>query len=174
MKKIRNIVCLFVAMLLVGTLNVNAMSKDELKAKLTKAYTINGATVQATSDQKVEIERYLSQNDVSESDADYIASKIDEAIAIIERGNANSFEKLTKAEKNEIKALLTEVSNNTSVKVTAVKNGVKVYNLDGTVFTVVTVPKVKYTDTYMIIALAGVVSIIGIFVIARKMKKANA
>ena len=174
MKKIRNIVCLFVAMLLVGTLNVNAMSKDELKAKLTKAYTINGATFQATSDQKVEIERYLSQNDVSESDADYIASKIDEAIAIIERGNANSFEKLTKAEKNEIKALLTEVSNNTSVKVTAVKNGVKVYNLDGTVFTVVTVPKVKYTDTYMIIALAGVVSIIGIFVIARKMKKANA
>lgn len=174
MKKIRNIVCLFVAMLLVGTLNVNAMSKDELKAKLTKAYTINGATFQATSDQKVEIERYLSQNDVSESDADYIASKIDEAIAIIERGNANSFEKLTKAEKNEIKALLTEVSNNTSVKVTAVKNGVKVYNLDGTVFTVVTAPKVKYTDTYMIIALAGVVSIIGIFVIARKMKKANA
>ena len=174
MKKIRNIVCLFIAMLLVGTLNVNAMSKDELKAKLTKAYTINGATFQATSDQKVEIERYLSQNDVSESDADYIASKIDEAIAIIERGNANSFEKLTKAEKNEIKALLTEVSNNTSVKVTAVKNGVKVYNLDGTVFTVVTAPKVKYTDTYMIIALAGVVSIIGIFVIARKMKKANA
>ena len=174
MKKIRNIVCLFVAMLLVGTLNVNAMSKDELKAKLTKAYTINGATFQATSDQKVEIERYLSQNDVSESDADYIASKIDEAIAIIERGNANSFEKLTKAEKNEIKALLKEVSNNTSVKVTAVKNGVKVYNLDGTVFTVVTAPKVKYTDTYMIIALAGVVSIIGIFVIARKMKKANA
>ena len=104
MKKIRNIVCLFIAMLLVGTLNVNAMSKDELKAKLTKAYTINGATFQATSDQKVEIERYLSQNDVSESDADYIASKIDEAIAIIERGNANSFEKLTKAEKNEIKA----------------------------------------------------------------------
>ncbi len=174
MKKIRNIVCLFVAMLLVGTLNVNAMSKDELKAKLTKAYTINGATFQATSDQKVEIERYLSQNNVSESDADYIASKIDEAVAIIERGNANSFEKLTKAEKNEIKALLTEVSNNTSVKVTAVKNGVKVYNLDGTVFTVVTASKVKYTDTYMIIALAGVVSIIGIAVIARKMKKANA
>ena len=85
-----------------------------------------------------------------------------------------NFEKLTKAEKNEIKALLTEVSNNTSVKVTAVKNGVKVYNLDGTVFTVVTASKVKYTDTYMIIALAGVVSIIGIAVIARKMKKANA
>ena len=174
MKKIRNIVCLFVAMLLVGTLNVNAMSKDELKAKLTKAYTINGATFQATSDQKVEIERYLSQNNVSESDADYIASKIDEAVAIIERGDATSFEKLTKAEKNEIKALLTEVSNNTSVKVTAVKNGVKVYNLDGTVFTVVTASKVKYTDTYMIITLAGVVSIIGIAVIARKMKKANA
>ena len=174
MKKIRNIVCLFVAMLLVGTLNVNAMSKDELKAKLTKAYTINGATFQATCDQKAQIKRYLSQNDVSESDADYIASKIDEAIAIIERGNANSFEKLTKAEKNEIKALLKEVSNNTSVKVTAVKNGVKVYNLDGTVFTVATAYKVKYTDTYMIIALAGVVSIIGIAVIARKMKKANA
>ena len=144
MKKIRNIVCLFVAMLLVGTLNVNAMSKDELKAKLTKAYTINGTTFQATSDQKVEIERYLSQNNVSESDADYIASKIDEAVAIIERGDATSFEKLTKAEKNEIKALLTEVSNNTSVKVTAVKNGVKVYNLDGTVFTVATASKVKY------------------------------
>ena len=96
MKKIRNIVCLFVAMLLVGTLNVNAMSKDELKAKLTKAYTINGATFQATSDQKVEIERYLSQNNVSESDADYIASKIDEAVAIIERGDATSFEMKSK------------------------------------------------------------------------------
>lgn len=182
MRKLKNLFLVGVlACLMVGVTNVNAMSKDELEAKLTKTYEINGVSVGADSSAKVEIERYLQQNDVSEKDCDYIAGKFDEALAIIENGNATKFDELTKSEKDQIKALIAEVSQNTEVKVTVLKGGkVIVYNLDGTKFSEITKSDikyntdVKYTNDENVVLLAGAVSIIGLFVIARKIKKANA
>ena len=44
MKRLRNILCLVLFVCLFSVVNVNAMSKEELKNKITKTYTINGAT----------------------------------------------------------------------------------------------------------------------------------
>lgn len=182
MKRLKSLFLVGVlACLMLGVTNVNAMTKDELEAKLTKTYEINGVSVSADSSAKVEIERYLQQNDVSEKDCDYIAEKFDEALAIIEKGNATTLDALTTSEKNQIKALITEVSQNTEVKVTVLKGGkIIVYNLDGSKFSEITKEDikyntdVKYTNNENIVLLAGAVSIIGIFIIARKIKKADA
>ena len=60
------------------------MSEAELKAKLTATYTIGNDKYAIGNDIKVLAERYLDQYEVSETDCDYIAKKIDEAVKDIE------------------------------------------------------------------------------------------
>ena len=149
--------------------NVSAMSESELQAKLTKEYTINGATFKLDSSYVTQLERYLKENEISESDADYIASKIDEAVKIVEAGKATTIKELTKSEKDKLKALAADVSDKTEVKVTVEKGAVvTVYNTDGTVFTKVSDP-IKYTNdnTVAIIAL-GALAVLGGIVLVKK------
>ena len=65
--------------LLVGT-NVSAMTKQDLKAKLTDTYTVGGKQVSAPANIVTEIERYLNKYDLSSKDCDYISKKFDEAL----------------------------------------------------------------------------------------------
>lgn len=149
--------------------NVSAMSESELQAKLTKEYTINGATFKLEDSYVAQLERYLKENEISESDADYIASKIDEAVKIVEAGKATTIKELTKSEKDKLKALAADVSDKTEVKVTVEKGAVvTVYNTDGTVFTKVSDP-IKYTNdnTVAIIAL-GALAVLGGIVLVKK------
>lgn len=140
--------------------NVSAMSENELKAKLTKEYTINGATFKLDDSYVAQLERYLKENEISEKDADYIASKIDEAVKIVEAGNATSIKELTKSEKDKLKALAADVSEKTEVKITIAKGGViTVYNTDGTVFTKITDP-IKYTNDNTGIIVASIAFIV--------------
>ena len=156
--------------LMMSITNVSAMTKDELKTKLTKEYTINGATFKASASDIAQIERYLEQNNISEADADKISAKVDEAVSIIEAGNATKLEELTTTEKDKLVAL-SDISNTTSVKVTVNKGVITVYNVDGTEFTKIT-DMIKQTGAnYTIVIIAGVISILGFLVIANKMKK---
>ena len=149
--------------LMMSITNVSAMTKDELKTKLTKEYTINGATFKASASDIAQIERYLEQNNIS--------AKVDEAVSIIEAGNATKLEELTTTEKDKLVALLSDISNTTSVKVTVNKGVITVYNVDGTEFTKIT-DMIKQTGAnYTIVIIAGVISILGFLVIANKMKK---
>ncbi len=160
-----------VATLFMSVTNVSAMTKDELKTKLTKEYTINGATFKASASDVAQIERYLEQNDISEADADKIAAKVDEAVSVIEAGNATKLEDLTQSEKDSLVQLISDISNTTSVKVTVNKGVITVYNIDGTEFTKIT-DMIKQTGAnYTIVIIAGVISILGFLVIANKMKE---
>lgn len=166
MKKLFLMVIGVVALL---STNVNAMSESELQAKLTKEYTINGASFKLDSSYVTQLERYLKENEISESDADYIASKIDEAVKIVEAGKATTIKELTKSEKDKLKALAADVSDKTEVKVTVEKGAVvTVYNTDGTVFTKVS-DLIKYTNdnTVAIIAL-GALAVLGGIVLVKK------
>lgn len=149
--------------------NVSAMSESELKAKLTKEYTINGETFKLDASYVTQLERYLKENEISESDADYIASKIDEAVKIVEAGKATTIKELTKSEKDKLKALAADVSEKTDVKVTIAKGAVvTVYNTDGTVFTKVSDP-IKYTNDNTAIIIASVaLAVIGGAVLVKK------
>lgn len=172
MKKI--IYVLLGSVLLLGTTNVSALTKDDLKDKLTDIYEVNGVKFRATESQIAEIERYLEKNDLSDADATYIATKFDEAVAIIRKGNATSLDELTQAEKEQIIALINDVANKTSVKLTVSKGVITVYNLDGTVFTKVD-DVVKYTDSSnVLVTVASTITVAGLAVITLKLKKENA
>lgn len=148
MKKLFLMVIGVVALL---STNVDAMTEKELQQKLTKEYTINGVSFKLDSSYVSQVERYLNENEVSSSDADYISKKVDEVVKVIEAGNAKDIKSLSKSEKDKLKSIASEVSSNTDVKVTVAKGGeVTVYNTDGTVFTKVSEP-IKYTDNNTLI-----------------------
>ena len=169
MKKI--FLAIIATVLFISATSVDAMTKDELKNKLTASYTVNGATIKVNGSQAALIERYLQQNNISSSDADYIAQKHDEALAVMEAGNARSLSELTKSEKNRIIAIINDVSNKTAVKIRISKGNVlTIYNTDGSVFTVIS-NVIKYTDNSGIFVVAGAISLVGMFLFMKKLAK---
>lgn len=178
MKNMKKVLFLFVAVLLT-TVSVNAMSKDELKDKLTKSYTINGVTYKLEAGNANMVKTYLEQNEVSEADCDYIASQVDKAVEIVKKANVTDLSKLSTSSKNELKALVNNVGANTKVPV-SIKNGklfVGYVNEPEKAFfndKVNVKTDVKYTNGNLVITIASVVAVIGIATIAVKAKKQNA
>lgn len=178
MKNMKKVLFLFVAVLLT-TVSVNAMSKDELKDKLTKSYTINGVTYKLEAGNANMVKTYLEQNEVSEADCDYIASQVDKAVEIVKNANVTDLSKLSTSSKNELKALVNNVGANTKVPV-SIKNGklfVGYVNEPEKAFfndKVNVKTDVKYTNGNLVITIASVVAVIGIATIAVKVKKQNA
>ena len=178
MKNIRKVLFLFVAVLLT-TVNVNAMSKSELETKLTKSYTVNGTTFKLSTGDANKVKSYLEQNEISETDCDYIAAQLDKAIEIVENSGVKDLSKLSTSSKNEIKALVNNVGANTAVPV-SIKNGnlfvgyvdeptKAFYNDKVNVKT-----DVKYTSGNIVLTVAASIAVIGIVAIAAKAKKQNA
>ena len=104
MKNIRKVLFLFVAVLLT-TVNVNAMSKSELETKLTKSYTVNGTTFKLSTGDANKVKSYLEQNEISETDCDYIAAQLDKAIEIVENSGVKDLSKLSSSSKNPIASI---------------------------------------------------------------------
>ena len=168
----KSIILVLAAFMLFIT-GVSAMSESELEAKLTAAYTINGTTFQVNAAQKSQIHEYLAKNDISESDCDYIASQVDEAIKVIDDSNVTSLKDLSQSYRNKLSTIASNISKNTAVKVTLSSNGtLTVYNTDGTVFTTISTV-IKNTSELGILYIAGAISILGALYFANKVKKAN-
>lgn len=90
-----------------------------------------------TDGAKVLAERYLNQNPVSSTDADYIAGKIDEAVAAMRNSGVSDFSDLSKLPaslKATLKQLVQDIAANTSVKATVINGRVIIYNADGSKF----------------------------------------
>lgn len=169
-------VIVFLAALCVGLVSVSAMSESELKEKMTQSYAVNGVTFQATSTQKNLIEQYLNQYEVSSADADYIASKLDEAFNILRASGKTSFYDLSKSDKNRIVALGSDVTANTSVHVVVTKHDLIVY-VPGTNDVFYKTPvypnsngDIRQTSTGLTVAACGLVSIAGIAVALKRAK----
>ena len=168
----------FLVALFIGLVSVSAMTESELEEKLTKKYTVNGVVWEATDSQKVLCKRYLDQYEVSSKDADYISDKFDEAMAIIKASGVTNLYKLSRADKDKIIALVADVSANTSVKASITKGTLVVYVPGSSdVFAKEQIfPKngaVVQTSDNVTIAVAGLVSVLGIAIALRKIR-ANA
>ena len=97
------VVTLLVVMLmgaLVGT--VNAATESELLDYLSKEFTVAGEKVSISEADKVKIERYLNDNEVTAEQADSIIAKVDEVIAIMDEAGETDLTKLSQADKNKI------------------------------------------------------------------------
>ena len=99
MKKTLTIALLAIITIMALATGVNAATSstlaDELYAK--------GSKYGMTSADKVKIERYLKENPVTDAQANEILTKADEAIAVMEKAGVTNYDKLTKAQKNEVK-----------------------------------------------------------------------
>lgn len=123
--------------LLIGTVNVKAVTESELKTKLLNGFEVAGEVVKPTDAQKNEIERYLNKYDISESDATTISNKIDEIVSLAKADGAKNFTELSSSSKSKIVSIVAEISNQTSVKASLTNDGaLTIYESDGkTVFT---------------------------------------
>lgn len=168
----------FASFMLIAVIHVNAMSESELLTKFTSSYDINGYKFHLSESDKVLVKRYLDENEVSAKDADYIAGKIDEAIKILRDSGVTDLSNLSKlpsSTKSKLKALVTDIASNTSVKATVNKGAVVIYNKDGSVFAEMTkLVKDTGSNMYVIPALAILIVAAGAFVIVRKPKELNA
>ena len=168
-------VMVFLATLCVGLVSVSAMSESELKTKLTQSYKVNGVTFKATSSQSTLIERYLDTYEVSSSDADYIAKKLDAAMEVLRASGKTSFYDLSKADKDKIIGFVSDVSANTSVKAIISKENLIIY-VPGTNDVFYKTPvhpingDIRQTSAGLTVATAGLISMIGIAVALKKVK----
>ena len=96
---------------------------DELYAKA-KKYGM-------TSADKVKVERYLSENTVTDEQANAIVAKADEAIAVMEAAGTTDYSKLTDAQKDQVKSIANSAADIIDVKLVFKKNTVEIYNNAG-------------------------------------------
>lgn len=140
---------------------VNATTSAELADKL----FAKGEKYGMTSSDKVKIERYLSEYPVTDAQANEILTKADEAIAIMEKAGVTNYDKLTTAQKDEIKAIAKDVAEKVDVQLVFKKGHVEIYK-DGKLIETVTETNGKLAYTGNNINVVLVVSIIAIIALA--------
>lgn len=96
---------------------------DELYSK--------GSKYGMTSADKVKIERYLSENTVTDEQANSIVAKADEAIAVMEAAGTTDYSKLTDAQKDKLKSIANSAAAIIDVKLVFKKNTVEIYDNAG-------------------------------------------
>lgn len=177
MKKIGLLIA--VICVLFGLTNVSAMTESDLKAKFMQKVELKNGTYSLSDGERKLIEDYLNKYDVSEADADFIAARVDKAIEIMKSEGHADFKKYSKASKEALKALVVEISNNTSVKATVTKDSVVVYKPDGSgeVFAEIT-DLVKQTgfgasSLALITCISVFIVAVGSFFIVRQVKTSN-
>lgn len=88
------------------TMTAQAYTNDNVIAYITKAHTVNGRTVQLSAKQRQSLTQYLQNNPVTDSEADEIIAKLDEAKAKIDNSGATNLSQLDQSIKAEVVSLV--------------------------------------------------------------------
>ena len=118
-----------------------------------------------TSADKVKIERFLSENPVTDAEADAILAKADEAIAIVEESGVTDLSKLTTAQKNQLKEIAKSAAEIVNVTLVFKTSSVEIYK-DGKLIETVTANNGKLAYTGNNLNMILVVSTISIIALA--------
>ena len=140
---------------------VFATTSDELGSKL----YAKGKKYGMTSADKVKIERFLSENPVTDAEADAILAKADEAIAIVEESGVTDLSKLTTAQKNQLKEIAKSAAEIVNVTLVFKTSSVEIYK-DGKLIEAVTANNGKLAYTGNNLNMILVVSTISIIALA--------
>lgn len=174
MKKTLTISLLAIITIMALATGVNAATSstlaDELYAK--------GSKYGMTSADKVKIERYLKENPVTDAQANEILTKADEAIAVMEKAGVTNYDKLTKAQKNEVKSIATEAAKIVDLKLVFNKKSVAIYNKDGKLVETVsnTNGKLAYTGNVVnvVVLATTVVALVAVSAVVARKRIVNA
>ena len=127
MKKTLIISILISIILMLGGSVVNATTSatlaDDLYAK--------GEKYGMTTADKVKIERYLSENTVTDEQANKIMAKADEAVAVMEKAGVTRYNKLTNAQASELKTIAKEAADVIDAKLVFKSGSVEIYDANG-------------------------------------------
>lgn len=174
MKKIMPLViALVVSLCFVST--ASAKVNDKLLDYAKSTHKIAGENVKLSNSDIVKVERYLTQNEVTDAEATQIIAKMDEIIAVLDKAGETDLTKLSDAQKDEVLALAKEAAavvgatlsyDNSSKVLTVYQNGTKIEAISVN-------PYLKQTgSTNMIYVVAGI-AVLGIAAVIVR-KKLNA
>ena len=169
MKKTLTIALLAIITIMALATGVNAATSstlaDELYAK--------GSKYGMTSADKVKIERYLKENPVTDAQANEILAK-----AVMEKAGVTNYDKLTKAQKNEIKSVATEAAKIVDLKLVFNKKSVAIYNKDGKLVETVSNAngKLAYTGNVVnvVVLATTVVALVAVSAVVARKRIVNA
>lgn len=173
MKKTLAIVLLAIIAVMALATGVNAATSSTLADEL---YS-KGAKYGMTSADKVKIERYLAENPVTDAQANELLAKADEAIAVMEKAGVTSYNKLTIAQKDEIKSIATEAAKKVDLKLVFKTKSVAIYNADGKLVETVsnTNGKLAYTgNTVNVVFAVSVVAVLAVATVVVRKRIVNA
>ena len=111
MKRLATVTLLIVMAVafLAGT--VNAATESELLEYLSQEFTVGGETVSISEADKVKIERYLNENEVTAEQADAVIAKVDEAVAVLEAAGETDITKLSQEDKNKLMGIANDAAS---------------------------------------------------------------
>lgn len=181
MKKILKVLLVFALILVCYTTVAKAATTNDLIAYASKTFTIAGKQVKLSNADLVKVKRYISENPVSESDADKIIAKANQIISIMNSEGVSDPTKLSKAKKDEVLKIAQEAAaitgatltyDSTNKSVAVYKNGKKVESISLENYKLVQTG--SDNTPYIIAGVTGAVAVIAIatILIYRK-KKAN-
>ena len=179
MKKTVKIFMLVVLLLILATTIVSANAGEELLAELSKTYTVGGKELTISSADKVKIERYLAEHEITEAQKNTLLEKLNGIIDIMNSENVSDPAKLSKENKEKAIKLAEEGASAINLKLVAdtVSNTIKIYDNNGKLVETAKIEngKLAYTgNNSYIYVVAPVVALIAIATFAIVRKKVNA
>lgn len=162
MKKILTISMILIILVMLGATTVNAVTTKTLAEEI---YT-KGKEYGMTASDKVKIERYLTENPVTDEEAKAIMAKVEEAEKIMVDLKAKNYDDLTKAQKNQLKDIAVSVAEIIDVKLVFKQGSVDIYNNKGKLIETVTENNGKLAYTGNSVNTVLVVSVIAVIALA--------
>lgn len=172
MKKLLTISILAVMLVLMTVTGVHAATKDNLAETL---YNM-GAKYGMTKADKVKIERYVADNNVTDSEADAIVAKAKEAVKVMEDAGVTDYTKLSADKKAELKTIANQAASIVDVTLVFKASSVELYK-DGKLIETVSnnSGKLAYTgnnNTVLVVSSIAVIALASVAVARKKLANA--
>ena len=174
MKKTLIVSILMSIILFVGASVVSDATTETLADEL----YVKGKKYGMTTADKVRIERYLSENPVTDEQANQIMSKADEAVAVMENAGVTNYNKLTQDKKSELKTIAKETADIVGAKLVFKSGSVEIYDANGKLIETVAQNngKLAYTgnNSVNVVLTVSVIAMIALAITVGGKKIANA
>ena len=102
MKRALTVTALVITFLAVFSTMSKATTKSELLEYLEATHTVAGQEIYLTAENKVKLERYFSENEITDEQATAIKAKFDEGIALMDNAGVSQPSKLSTESKKEL------------------------------------------------------------------------
>ena len=174
MKKVLTTIILIVIGLMAFAGIANAATTETLADEL----YVKGKKYGMTTADKVRIERYLSENTVTDEQANKIMAKADEAVAVMEKAGVTRYNKLTNAQASELKTIAKEAAHAIDAKLVFKSGSVEIYDANGKLIETVAQNngKLAYTgnNSVNVVLTVSVIAMIALAITVGGKKIANA